>query len=127
MKAQTCLPTRRGYRTDPHNFLKSRVALDWGIYEDARLNEAKITLDRGPDVLHPLNGSLLMGDNRTGPESMTPSVHGSPLGVKYSRLNVLIDHLRLVVIGRILSGLEIRKVSRQLVSGKNVLPLSRHR
>jgi hypothetical protein len=46
----------------------------------ARLNEANITLNRGPDVLHPFDGSLFMGRDGAGSESITSLVHTSPLG-----------------------------------------------
>ena len=51
---------------------------------DVRLNETNITLDHGPNVLHPLDGSLLVGRDGAGSESITPLVYRSPLERGYT-------------------------------------------
>lgn len=61
-------------------FRGGQAVFDRRTYLDARLNEAYITLDRGPNILHPFDGSLLVGRNGAGSKSIAFLVRESPLG-----------------------------------------------
>lgn len=80
---------------------------------DVRLDEAKITLDSGANVLHPLDGTFFMGRDGASSESVAFLVHEPPPGSGYSRLDVLVDHSRLMVICSMFSRLEIHTVSQR--------------
>lgn len=112
---------------DPRSFWEGRVELARQRNVDVRLDEAKIALDGGADVLHPLNGAFLMSRDRASSESIALLVYQHRLGSGYLRFNVLINHFRLMVIGGIFSGLEIPAVSRHQGLGGNTVPLSKHR
>ena len=123
-----CLPTRRDCRTDPRSFWEGRKGLTRGRYTNVRLNEAEITLNSRTDILYPLDGTFLVGNNRAGSESMAWLAGQEPLGgPEHSRLNVLVDHFGLTLVGGIFFGLEISTVSRRHGSGGAAVPLSRHR
>jgi hypothetical protein len=73
---------------------------------DVRLDETKVTLNCGTNVLHPLDGAFLMGGDRASSESIALLVDYHHLGSKHLlRFNILVDHLGLMVIGGVFSGL----------------------
>ena len=69
------LPTQRGCHTDLRSFLEGLIGLARRRNMNVRLNEAKVTLNYRANVLHPLDGALLMGRNRASSESIALSVH----------------------------------------------------
>ena len=74
---------------------------------NVRFDEAEVTLNDRTNVLHPLDGALLMGRDRASSESIALSVHQHRLRSEYLRFNILVDHFGLMVISGVFSGLEM--------------------
>jgi hypothetical protein len=66
---------------DPRSFWEGQIFLARGEDINVRLNESKVALNNGANVLYPFDRTFLMGGDGTGSESTGLLVHRQPLGI----------------------------------------------
>lgn len=59
----TRLPTRRGCRKGPRIFWEDQAGFVCVGYANVRLDKAKVALNGGANILHPFDGTFLVGND----------------------------------------------------------------